>query len=53
MKENDRLYDTKIEILNKKITNLLKEVATLTRTNKKFAGNNIAKDSGSDSPVTN
>lgn len=40
MKDTERLFDTKIDILNKKIATLLKEVAVLTRSNKKSGGNN-------------
>lgn len=57
-KENDRLYEMKLDVLNKKIANLVKEVATLSRSakrDKKEKDKEVVKDSGSgtDSPVTN
>lgn len=69
IKDNDRLYEMKIDVLNKKIANLVKEAATLSRSAKRgggggnSAGNGnsnpssaVIKDSGgsgTDSPVTN
>lgn len=55
MKDTDRLYDTKIDLLNKRVTVLLKEIASLSR-NSKRVGGNLSKDSGgsgTDSPSTN
>lgn len=55
MKDSDRLYEVKIDILNKKIASLLKDVAVLTKSNKR-AGNILSKDSGgsgTDSPIAN
>ena len=66
LKENDRIHDMKVDQLNQRIANLLKEVATLKRVSKKngTAGGvkdkdkeaTTAKDSGgsgTDSPSTN
>lgn len=63
-KESDRLYEMKIDVLNKKIANLVKEVATLSRSAKRGGGGGggaakdkeVVKDSGgsgTDSPITN
>ena len=65
LRETDRIYDMKIDCLNKKIASLLKEVATLKRSNKKNGTTIItapsitikesSKDSGgsgTDSPTT-
>lgn len=38
MKDSDRLYETKIDILNKKIAGLIKEVAILTKSTKRGGG---------------
>lgn len=60
-KDSDRLFELKIDVLNKKISNLVKEVASLSRSAKK-AGSGKEKDkeatkdsggSGTDSPITN
>lgn len=63
MKESDRLNEMKLDVLNKKITNLVKELATLSKSAKRGGGggaNNkdkeVIKDSGgsgTDSPITN
>lgn len=57
MKDAEKYYDTKIEVLNKKVAGLLKEVAQLSKGVKKNNSNNAnavgAKDSGgsgTDSP---
>lgn len=55
MKDAEKYYDTKIEVLNKKVAGLLKEVAQLSKSNKKINSANsvAAKDSGgsgTDSP---
>lgn len=57
MKDAEKYYDTKIDVLNKKVAGLLKEVAQLSKGNKKNNSNNVnivaAKDSGgsgTDSP---
>lgn len=57
MKDTEKFYESKIDVLNKKVNALLKEVAQLSKGNKR---NNvaavIAKDSsgsGTDSPNTN
>lgn len=58
MKNKDRLNETKFNLMNTKIQNLLKEVATLSKSAKK---NNNKKNtlgtensgSGTDSPSTN
>lgn len=60
-KESDRLYEMKIDVLNKKIANLVKEVASLSRSAKRGGGGSakdkeVVKDSGgsgTDSPITN
>lgn len=59
-KESDKFYETKIDVLNKKLAALLKEVALLSKTsnNKKAVREAIkeSKDSsgsGTDSPNTN
>lgn len=63
-KESDRLYEMKIDVLNKKISNLVKEVASLSRSAKRVKGDGgggakdkeVVKDSGgsgTESPVTN
>ncbi|GAB0093895.1 uncharacterized protein DMENIID0001_090860 [Sergentomyia squamirostris] len=58
MKETERFYETKIEMLNKKVTNLMKEVATLSKSSKRLnkesknienSSINVGKDSGKDS----
>lgn len=59
MKNKERLNDTKFTMMNSKIQTLLKEVATLSKSNKK--NNKITKSalvtadsgSGTDSPSTN
>lgn len=58
-KDSDRLFELKIDVLNKKISNLVKEVASLSRSAKK-AGSGKDKEatkdsggSGTDSPITN
>lgn len=67
LKENDRIHDMKVDQLNQRIANLLKEVATLKRGSKKngtAGGVKEIKDkevtsskdsggSGTDSPSTN
>lgn len=69
MKDTERMYDIKVDLLNKKVAALLKEVASLKKIGKKngtSTGNNLmsnidsnkesAKDSGgsgTDSPITN
>lgn len=57
MKDAEKYYDTKIDVLNKKVTTLLKEVAQLSKGQKKIASALvIAKESsgsGTDSPNTN
>lgn len=59
MKESDRLHEMKLDVLNKKIANLVKEVATLTKSAKRGGANKdkeVIKDSGgsgTDSPITN
>lgn len=57
MKDSEKFYDTKIDVLNKKVAGLLKEVAQLSKGAKKNNSNNAitvaAKDSGgsgTDSP---
>lgn len=54
MKDAEKYYETKIEVLNKKVAGLLKEVAQLSKGVKKINSNSvIAKDSGgsgTDSP---
>lgn len=55
MKDAEKYYDTKIDVLNKKVAGLLKEVAQLSKGAKKSNSNNLvaAKDSGgsgTDSP---
>ena len=53
MKDTERSHDIKLDLLNKKISGLLKEIASISKT-KRTA--NIAKDSGgsgTDSPITN
>lgn len=57
MKDAEKYYETKIDVLNKKVAGLLKEVAQLSKGNKKNNSNNVnsvtAKDSGgsgTDSP---
>lgn len=59
-KENERLHEMKIDVLNKRIAGLVKEVATLSKSAKKGGGaradKELVKDSGgsgTDSPVTN
>lgn len=65
-KESDRLYEVKIDVLNKKIANLVKEVATLSRSAKRGGAGATAAaardreavkadsgGSGTDSPITN
>lgn len=59
MKNKERLNETKFNLMNTKIQNLLKEVATLSKSAKK--NNKIVKSlvttensgSGTDSPSTN
>lgn len=68
MRDTERVYDSKIEVLNKKVASLLKEVAQLSKGTKKGGGgialreslaikeNNgsgSASGSGTDSPNTN
>lgn len=65
LKENDRIHEMKVDQLNQRIANLLKEVATLKRGSKKngtSGGGNKDKDkesgkesggSGTESPITN
>lgn len=59
MKESEKYYETKVDVLNKKLASLLKEVAQLSKTtnNKKaLAAAREAKESsgsGTDSPNTN
>lgn len=69
LRDTDRLNDIKVDLLNKKIAALIKEVATLKKSNKKSNGSSkvvvkeekdkdssSAKDSGgsgTESPVTN
>lgn len=65
MKEEERMYEAKIDMLNKKVASLMKEVAALSKTSRRLAGKeakndnnhaNVAKDSGgsgTDSPSTN
>lgn len=38
IKDNDRLYEMKIDVLNKKIANLVKDAATLSRSAKRGGG---------------
>lgn len=61
-KENERLHEMKLDVLNKKIAGLVKEVATLTKSAKRGGGiarekdKEVVKDSGgsgTDSPNTN
>lgn len=58
MKNKDRLHDTKFTLMNTKIQNLLKEVATLSKTQKKSNNNKKSltlgneNSSGTDSPNT-
>lgn len=42
MKDSDRLNGGKIEILNKKVSSLLKEVAVLSRSTKRGGGGGLA-----------
>lgn len=56
MKDTDRLNEVKLDILNKKIAGLLKDVAVLTKSNKRAGGTTLSKDSGgsgTDSPIAN
>lgn len=61
LKDSDRLYEMKLDVLNKKIAGLVKELATVVKTAKRGAGaaardREAIKDSGgsgTDSPVTN
>lgn len=63
LKENDRIHEMKVDQLNQRIANLLKEVATLKRGSKKngtSGGKEKDKESGKDSggsgtesPITN
>lgn len=58
MKDTESFYETKVDILNKKVASLLREIAALTRSNKKGgpAAQTVSKDSGgsgTDSPITN
>lgn len=69
MRDVERVYEAKIDVLNKKLSNLLKEVAQLSKSTKKGANNAAAKESvqaakesngsgsasgsGTDSPNTN
>lgn len=56
MKDSEKYYETKIDVLNKKVAGLLKEVAQLSKGAKKINSNHsnvVAKDSGgsgTDSP---
>lgn len=59
MKNKERLNETKFNLMNSKIQNLLKEVATLSKSakknnkNTKAALNTENSGSGTDSPSTN
>ncbi|KAL5292363.1 FAM76B family protein [Megaselia abdita] len=69
LRDTDRLNDIKVDLLNKKIASLIKEVAALKKSNKKngIGSSKVAKEekdkdsssakdsggSGTDSPVTN
>lgn len=58
MKNKERLNETKFNLMNTKIQNLLKEVATLSKTQKKTnnkKGLTLGNEnsSGTDSPSTN
>ncbi|XP_055912612.1 protein FAM76A [Eupeodes corollae] len=64
LKENDRIHEMKVDQLNHRIANLLKEVATLKRGSKKNGTSGGGKDkesasgkdsggSGTESPITN
>lgn len=60
MKDTERIYDTKVDILNKKVAKLIKEVATLSKQNKRNGGTTVVQQntkdsggSGTDSPSTN
>lgn len=59
MKNKERLNETKFNLMNTKIQNLLKEVATLSKTQKKTSNNKKGltlgneNSSGTDSPSTN
>lgn len=57
MKDSEKFYDSKIDVLNKKLAGLLKEVAQLSKgNNKRGPAVVVGKDSsgsGTDSPNTN
>uniref|UniRef100_A0A1L8DA29 Protein FAM76A n=2 Tax=Nyssomyia neivai TaxID=330878 RepID=A0A1L8DA29_9DIPT len=64
MKDEERMYDSKVDMLNQKVAGLLKEIASLSKTTKRRgnivknenSNSQVAKDSGgsgTDSPSTN
>lgn len=53
MKDSERFNETKVDLLNKKVSSLLKEIAVLSRSNKRIALSNKDSGSGTDSPSIN
>lgn len=61
MKDHDRVFDAKIDVLNKKVQGQQKEIAQLSKGQKRSTVKELMKEkekdntssSGTDSPITN